>query len=231
MSIAVLLPLTAFAIFSLRHEVKLDWTGAPWVALLPILAVGAIPSADTVGGIRAWIRGAWVPTLVTLVLIYGAGLHYLVLGLPGVGYGKHIELVPVGWRELSRQIEKTASGFRNDTGVDPLIVGMDRYAIASELAFYGFSSTKSPVETSSAHLFGGIGLMFALWSPAKLQEGRTLLLVAWDPHDLSDEYVESHAERLGPIEDDVLQRDGQVVRHYYHRFAYNYRSIPAGEMQ
>lgn len=228
-SIAVLVPLMAFAIFSLRHEVKLDWTGAPWVALLPILAVGMIPAAGTVGGIRAWIRGAWVPTLVTMLLIYGAGLHYLVLGLPGVGYGKHIELVPVGWRELSRQIEKTAAAFRSDTGVDPLIVGMDRYAIASELAFYGLSSTNSALETSSAHLFGGVGLMFALWSPAKLQEGRTLLLVAWDPQDLSNKYVESHAERLGPVEDDVLLVDGQVVRHYYHRIAYNYRSIPAGE--
>jgi hypothetical protein len=71
--------------------------------------------------------------------------------------------------------------------------------------------------------------MFALWSPAKLQEGRTLLLVAWDPQDLSNKYVESHAERLGPVEDDVLLVDGQVVRHYYHRIAYNYRSIPAGE--
>jgi dolichol-phosphate mannosyltransferase len=230
-SIAVLVPLTVFAIFSLRHEVKLDWTGAPWVALLPILAPGMIAAANTVGGIRARIRGAWVPTLVTVLLIYGAGLHYLVLGLPGLGYGKHIELVPVGWRELSRRIEKTAAGFRDDTGVDPLIVGMDRYAIASELAFYGFSSTISAVEPSSAHLFGGVGLMYALWSPAKLQEGRTLLLVGWDPHDLSDKSVESHTERLGPVEDDVLLRDGKVVRHYYHRFAYNYRSIPAGEMQ
>jgi dolichol-phosphate mannosyltransferase len=230
-SIAVLVPLMAFAVFSLRHEVKLDWTGAPWVALLPILAVGMIPAADTVGRIRAWIRGAWMPTLVTLLLIYGAGLHYLVLGLPGIGYGKHIELVPVGWRDLSRQIEATVAGFHRDTGLEPLIVGMDRYAIASELAFYGLSNTKSAVETSSAHLFGGVGLMFALWSPAKFQEGRTLLLVAWDPQDLNNRYVESHVERLGPVEDDVLLRDGQVVRHYYHRFAYNYRSMTAGEMR
>jgi dolichol-phosphate mannosyltransferase len=230
-SAAVLVPLTAYAIFSLRHEVKLDWTGALWVAALPILAVGMIPNAATMAGIRARIRRAWVPTLVTLLLIYGAGLHYLVLGLPGVGYGKHIELVPVGWREISRHIEETAAEFRKQTGSDPLIVGLDRYAIASELAFYGFESTKSAIDTSSAHLFEGVGLMYALWTPPKLQEGRTLLLVAWDPRDLDNHYVESHVERLGPVEEDVLQVDGQVVRHYYHRFAYNYRSIPVGEIR
>ena len=38
--------------------------------------------------------------------------------------------------------------------------------------------------------------------------------------------IESHAERLGPVEDNVLRQDGQIVRHYYHRLAYHYRAIP-----
>jgi dolichol-phosphate mannosyltransferase len=161
-----------------------------------------------------------------MLLIYGAGLHYLVLGLPGLGYGKHIELAPVGWREFSRRIMETAAAIRAETGSDPVIVGMDRYAIASELAFYGAERTRSAVDTSSAHLFGGIGLMYERWTPAEMQEGRTLLLVAWDPADLTGQAVESHADRWGPVEDEVLRRDGQVVRHYYHRLAYNYRSNP-----
>ena len=185
-----------------------------------------ITTGTKLRGLRAWIRAAWVPTLVTMLLIYGAGLHYLVLGLPGVGYSKHIELLPVGWHDFSRQIAETAAAIRKETGRDPLIVGMDRYAIASELAFYGTERTKSLVETSSAHLFEGIGLMYERWTPPELQEGRTLLLIAWDPGDLTGKTVESHAERLGPVEDDVLTRDGQVVRHYYHRLAYNYRTIP-----
>jgi dolichol-phosphate mannosyltransferase len=223
---AVLLPLAVFAIFSLRHEVKLDWTGAPWTGALPIMAAGMIATTARPGAFRAWIRAAWIPTLVTMLLIYAAGLHYLVLGLPGLGYGKHIELVPVGWRDVSRQIAETAAVFRETHGAEPLIVGMDRYAIASELAFYGVERTKSTVETSSVHLFGGIGLMYERWTPLELQEGRDLLLVAWDAKELTGKVVESHAEALGPIEDGVLTRDGQVVRHYYHRFAYNYHSIP-----
>jgi dolichol-phosphate mannosyltransferase len=225
-SMAILVPLAVFALFSLRHEVKLDWTGAPWIAALPIMAAGMISTGAALSGFRAWIRGAWAPTLVTMLLIYGAGLHYLVLGLPGLGYSKHIELIPVGWRDFSRQIAETTAAIRKETGGDPLIVGMDRYAIASELAFYGAERTKSAVETSSAHLFEGIGLMYERWTPAELQEGRNLLLVAWDPRDLTGKVIESHAERLGPVEDDVLWQDGQIVRHYYHRLAYHYRAIP-----
>jgi dolichol-phosphate mannosyltransferase len=225
-NMAILMPLTVFALFSLRHEVKLDWTGAPWIAALPIMAAGMVSTGAALSGLRAWIRAAWAPTLVTMLLMYGAGLHYLVLGLPGLGYGKHIELIPVGWRDFSRRITATAAAIRKETGSGPLIVGMDRYAIASELAFYGAEATKSAVETSSAHLFGGIGLMYERWAPPELQEGRTLLLVAWDPGDLTGKSIESHAERWGPVEDDVLRRDGAAVRHYYHRVAYNYRAIP-----
>lgn len=223
---AALLPLTVFAIFSLRHEVKLDWTGAPWIAALPVMAAGMIAAGTKLRGLRAWIRAAWIPTLVSMLLIYGAGLLHLVLGLPGLGYSKHIELAPVGWRDFSRQISETAAAARKESGAEPLIVGMDRYAIASELAFYGAERTKSTVETSSAHLFGGMGLMYEQWTPPERQEGRTLLLVAWDRKDLTGGTVESHADRLGPIVDNVLTRDGKIVRHYYYRLAYHYQAIP-----
>ncbi len=224
--LAILLPLAVFALFSLRHEVKLDWTGAPWVAALPVMAAGMTAAAAKVGGLRARIRAAWAPTLVTMLLIYGAGLHYLVLGLPGLGYGKHIELIPIGWPELSRRIAGTAAEVRRQTGSEPVIVGMDRYAIASEVAFYAAEGGRSEPPISSVHLFGGNGLMFERWTPAQALAGKTLLLVGWDRSDLTGDAIESHAERWGPVQDEALTRDGQVVRHYYTRVAYNYRLIP-----
>jgi dolichol-phosphate mannosyltransferase len=159
-----------------------------------------------------------------MLLILGAGLQYLVLGLPGVGYDKHIEVVPVGWRDLSAHIVATAHADRNETGRDVLIVGMDRYAIASELAFYGGAHTPTGLATANSHLFGGMGLMYGRWMPPKAQDGQNLLLVAWSPGELDDKFIRARVERLGPIEDDVLMRDGVIVRHYYHRLAFNYRS-------
>jgi dolichol-phosphate mannosyltransferase len=219
---AIFIPLAVFAAFSLRHEVKLDWTGAPWTAALPVMAVGMAAGAENLAGLGARVRAAWAPTLVILMLIYGAGLHYLVLGLPGVGYGKHIELVPVGWREMSRQITEVTADIRRETGAAPLIVGMDRYAVASELAFYAAAQKAPAVNLSSQHLFGGVGLMYERWVPAESQDGSTLLLVALDRTDLEGKDVASHVERLGPITEATLTKDGRIVRHYYYRIAYRY---------
>jgi dolichol-phosphate mannosyltransferase len=224
-SLAILLPLSVFAAFSLRHEVKLDWTGALWTGALPALGCAMITANAKLSRLGSWIRAAWMPTIVAMLLIYAAGLHYLVLGLPGVGYGKHIEAVPVGWRDLTAHITETANAQRKASGADVLIVGMDRYAIASELAFYGGAHAPSGLETANSHLFGGMGLMYGQWMPPKAQEHRNLLLVAFSPDELEDKSIVAQVGQLGPIEDDVLTRDGIIIRHYYHRLAFDYRSV------
>ena len=231
MQVSILIPLAVFVAFSLRHEVKLDWTGAPWVTAVPVLAFGIVHSGPLrVTGLCNWIRGAWAPTLLVLLLIYGAGLYYLVLGIPGVGYSKHAELIPVGWREFGSQINGIeAASAKTSGGNDPLIVGMDRYAIASELAFYAPDRAKSVSETSSAHLFGQVGLMYERWFPLGRQHGRTLLLVAWDREDLAAARVTASVERLEPIKEGVLMRDNAVIRPYYYRLAYGYRGLPESE--
>jgi dolichol-phosphate mannosyltransferase len=227
--LAILFPLSVFAAFSLRHEVKLDWTGALWTGALPAIGCAMIAASAKTGRLNRWLRAAWLPTIVGMLLIYGAGLHYLVLGLPGLGYGKHIEVVPVGWRDLTAHIVETANAQRNTGGGEVLIVGMDRYAIASELAFYGGAHAQSGLETANSHLFGGMGLMYGQWMPPQAQEHRNLLLVAFSPGELEDKSIHAQVERLGPIEDEVLTRDGILIRHYYHRLAFGYRSLAAPE--
>jgi dolichol-phosphate mannosyltransferase len=227
MTLAILLPLVVFAAFSLRHEVKLDWTGAPMTAALPLLGFSVVALSPGIGAFARRVQAAWTPTIVLMLLIYGLGLHYLALGLPGLGYGKHIELIPVGWRDLSAHITETAAEYRKKTGDDLLIVGMDRYAIASELAFYGGARLPSGLTTANSHLFGGMGLMYGQWVPPQSQEHRNLLLVAFDPRELEGKDIAAQVGRLGPIEDDVLTREGKVVRHYYHRLAFDYHSIMA----
>jgi dolichol-phosphate mannosyltransferase len=222
LNLAILLPLAVIALFSLRHEVKLDWTGAPLTAALPAMAFVMVNKDLGAGRFAAWVRTAWMPTIVIMLLIYGAGLHYLVLGLPGVGYDKHIEAIPVGWRDLSAHVIETAQASTQQTGSEPLIVGMDRYAIASELAFYGTARGATVFQSANSYLFGGMGLMYAQWLPPAALDGRNLLLVAWSAGELDDEFIHARVERLGPIEDDVLIRNGVLIRHYYHRMAFNY---------
>ena len=220
MRIAVLVPLSVFALFSLRHEVKLDWTGAPWAAALPLMAFGAEPHGP--GTMSRWLRPAWPVTLVCMLLFYGAGFYHLVLGIPGLGESSHTELVPVEWRDFGRQIDGIAENVRARYGEDLLVVGMDRYAIASERAFYSHDRSKSVAETSSCHLFGGMGLMYERWFPAERQAGRTLLLLAWDAGDLQAVQLQSHVNGLEPLQEGTLVRDGRIVRRYYYRVAHGY---------
>ena len=44
-----------------------------------------------------------------------------------------------------------------------------------------------------------------------------------------DKAIEAHVGRLGPIEDDVLLRDGILIRHYYHRLAFDYHAAATGK--
>jgi dolichol-phosphate mannosyltransferase len=221
MRIAVWVPLSVFAVFSLRHEVKLDWTGAPWVAALPLMAFGAEPHGR--GAVWRWLRSAWPATLICMLLFYGAGFYHLVLGIPGLGFTSHTELVPVGWRDFARQIDGITDAVRARYGDDLLVVGMDRYAIASERAFYSRDRIKSVAETSSWHLFGGMGLMYERWFPAERQTGRTLLLLGWDAGDLAAVNLQNHVSGLEPVQEGTLVRGGRVVRRYYYRVAHGYR--------
>jgi dolichol-phosphate mannosyltransferase len=215
----LLTPLAVFALFSLRHEVKLDWTGATLIASLPVLATGIVQPVERWG---KWIAQAWMPTVIVLLLLYGTALGYLTLGIPRVGYGRHAELVPVGWRDLGRQVGAIAADIGRRTGTDPLIVGMDRYAIASELAFYLPDRTKAVGEASSGHLFGQVGLMYERWFPATPQSGRLLLLIAWSPAELSDRALSDRVERLDPTQQGVLTRGTQLIRPFYYRVAYGF---------
>jgi dolichol-phosphate mannosyltransferase len=230
LQLAVLVPLVVFVAFSLRHDVKFDWTGTLWIAAVPALAFGIVSSGQQfLKGTLAWASTAWTPTMVILLLIYGAFLHYLVLGLPGVGYGSQMELVPVGWRGLGAQITAFEDEIRKDNGAQPLVVGMDRYTIASELAFYAPNHTLSVSQTASAHLFGDNALMYERWFPPRLQQGRTLLLVGWKPEDVKGARIESSAERLDPVKEGALTRNGRLIRRYYYRVAYGYRNVTMPE--
>jgi len=227
LQLLILVPLTVFFAFSLRHEVKVDWTGTLWIAAVPALAFAIASARETAAkGVQRWAHAAWTPTLILLLLIYGATLHYFVLGLPGVGYAGHMELVPVGWRGMGEQLTVVEDDIRDKIGAEPLVVGLDRYEIASQLAFYAPDRARSVRQTSSDTLFGGVGLMYRWWFPAKVAEGRTMLLVAWNAQDLTGEGVKSRVKRLDPIREGVLTRDGRMIRRYYYRVAYDYHAVP-----
>jgi hypothetical protein len=103
---------------------------------------------------------------------------------------------------------------------------MDRYAIASEVAFYAPDQGRSVQNTTSRHLFGGVGLMYEGWFPVAAQRGRTLLLVSLKPQDITGPRIQSCATHLDPPQEGVLTtREGKLMHRYYYRILYGYGSV------
>jgi len=90
--------------------------------------------------------------------------------------------------------------------MEPVIVGMDRYELASQLTFYAPDHARSVKETSSRNLFGQNGLMYGRWASSLGVGNRTLLLVAWDPDDISDELTAPYVASLGAPKEGELTR-------------------------
>jgi dolichol-phosphate mannosyltransferase len=217
-----LVPLAVFVAFSLRHRVQLNWTGPLWLAVLPPIArsIWSLPSARW---LPRSLHALWAPTILIAAVFYAAGLYYLVLGLPGAGYSKQVQLVPVGWRNLASQVGEIQGALERETHQEPLIVGMQRNFLSSELAFYD-PDRDGARETAGPHLFGDNSLMYEWWFPKKLQEGRTLLLVSFDAADLTRSSVLRHVAHLGPVQSGIFRKNGKPIRTFYYCYASGYRS-------
>jgi len=220
-------PVGVYASLSLIRPSKLNWTGPCWLALLPFLAllVAQKPAFST-PKLLNWAQRAWPATLVILLLIYGAGFHYLGIGFPKVPFPQNTHLL--GFGDFGREIEDIKTQIEKETGKEVLIVGMDRNKIASGLAFYRAKYTEHShrsnpaLDTSSEHLFGGVGLMYELWFPIGAQEGKNMLLVGESAHDLNSQDVISRVENAGEIKSIDAYKFGKPVGHYHYRFVEDY---------
>jgi dolichol-phosphate mannosyltransferase len=222
-----LFPVGIYAILSLVSTSKLNWTGPCWLAMIPFLALLVVQTPKFITpNFLKWNQQAWPATLSIILVVYGAGFHYLGIGFPKVPFPQNTHLL--GFQELGREIEGVKNQIEKDTGKKVLVVGMDRNKIASGLAFYrakyiGQSSNDNPAfDTSSEHLFGDVGLMYELWFPIAAQEGKNMLLVGESAHDLNSQEVISRVENAGEIKSIDAFKFGKPVGRYHYRLIEGY---------
>jgi hypothetical protein len=89
----------------------------------------------------------------------------------------------IAWAEMARQVEKIEAPLEEQAQQNLIVVGMDKYAISSELAFYNLDGDGMD-ELSGQHLFGENSLMWASWKPASAARGKLILMVAFREGDL-----------------------------------------------
>jgi dolichol-phosphate mannosyltransferase len=235
MLVFLLVPLAVFVLFSLFHKPKLNWTGPAWLAVLPLIAWHMTASNEgRFPRINEWMKRAWAPMLVTLMMLYGGALHYFVLGLPGLPYPEHMILL--GWRGLGRQVDAIVRDVVQKTGEEPIVTGLDRYMISSELAFYSRRQGPSgrteqgggepahfvPV-IAGRHLFGHDALMFEYWNPKEAYTGRTIIMITRKEEDIGDDQLSGYFEHLDPPGTIAIDHYGRLAATYYYRIGYGYR--------
>ena len=135
---------------------------------------------------------------------------------------------PVAWKQLGEDVRIVESEVEARIGERPLVVGMDKYNLASELAFYrrqdGEGTQAAVANTASRHLFGGGALMYEIWSRPEEQRGRTMILVSFDPRSLSDESVGRWVEDAGPVVERPVKKLGVPAGRYYYRVVDGYHA-------
>lgn len=225
----LLFPFLVFFLFSFFRDVKLNWTGPLWIIALPAMAGQIISFYESApGGIDLFLKRAWVPTVVVCVLVWGGILHFLALGAPGMSYVKSNNIGYIaGWSNLAVQIEKIEDDIEEKTGVEPIVIGMDKNKISSELAYYRNKITPGDegfLYTTGRHIFGMDSLMFQHWaehhSNAVKKKGQTLILVSREPSDFHDANIHSSGWVIGSINELTVEKEkGFPLGKYFYTVA------------
>lgn len=209
------LPLLVFAVYSLQARTKYDWTGPLWLGAMPAVA----------GAVAAWRPGAgwllgrpvWRATALGCVLVMGGRLALVQTGIaPGMAMES-----PVAWREMAQQVENIEGEVAAQTGREPIVVGMNKFFISSENAFYD-PDGDGLGETSGRHLVGQDSLMWEQWSPAAAVLGQDVLMVSFNVDDLQALSVADSFSHLGPVQRREVYRHERLAAVFYYRVGYRH---------
>lgn len=217
------LPLCVFVVHSLNNDSKLHWTGPVFLAALPLLAAGMAPGIGEVGGpLTRLVRRVWMPTIIGLLLIYGGVFYYFSVGLPGSPLASARAFG--AWRLLTERVGQIEKVLETQTGSEPIIVGMDKYKIASETSFYDFTDRDAVKNTAGPHLFGGQSLMWKFWLPRSAGVGRNMLMIDFDRKRLAEPSLARYFDSIGEVSDETLRKNGRIVGSFHWRVGYGYRN-------
>ena len=210
-----ILPASVFIIYSFRHETKLNWTGPAFLSIIPWVGYWLHTKASET------IKKITITTAATFVLIICIVFQYLSFGLPLIPYGQSLHRI-LGWRSMSEAVIAQADNMTVVDGQAPIIAGMDKHFIASNLSFYSHSLNRNnknwtQYEFTSRNIIDEYALMWGIWSHSKEYQGKTILMVAKNKNDLSDERLSSKFSVLEPIKQLDLKTRDKTTRTYYTR--------------
>jgi len=218
-------PLVIFFATSAFDAPRFHWTGPLWLALLPTLA-WMMGQTEQISNFAKRIQAGWQPTIISCVFVYAAVLHYVVLGIPGIPYQLFTE--HYFWRETAREIRQIVADVKEQTGENPIVVGMSKWSVASSLYFYSHGEAK--LDIRSRNMFGDSGAMYEYWYPDQAPTDRPIIQVS-----MTKKHIEKTRRGIdvnpmlihpGAIESRIIERHGIPVRRVYYRISEGFKGVP-----
>jgi dolichol-phosphate mannosyltransferase len=201
-------PLLFFSVFSLTHPVKFNWIGPSLLAVVPWLARLLHDGTKTLW--RYWL---W--TLLVLCVVYSGVIAV-------IGYGVTFNLPSrlssallvkfIDWEQLTKKMIAISDQTEQATGIHPVWLPLDRYNIASELAFYQAKLARpKPYAISGSHVFGDESLMYRYWSDPRSLYGKNLVLISDNPSLLDNPLIKQRSNALSPVRSFWTFTQGSVI--------------------
>ncbi|HUZ07770.1 MAG TPA: glycosyltransferase family 39 protein [Candidatus Paceibacterota bacterium] len=169
---------------SLKYNIHLNWTMPAFLSVFPAVAQAGLNLCRRAGKefIGRACRRAALGTIAVCLILNLLALAYVLVLQPQTGL-----LAPVRrWGELAAAVEKVADRLKAETGREPLVIGADKYRLASVLAFYRMplvSKVRASDFTTSGWILGGEGLGFPYWTKKAQWIGCDCIIVD-DSNDL-----------------------------------------------
>ena len=163
--------------------------------------------------------------LSALVVFYALVLfYYPVYGLAGIH--AHHRYIATGWRDLRAQVQRIQDEVARETGSRPVIVGLDRNNMASEMAYYDPSGDGSRATAGRNIVVDDDALMYAFWFSPQDFAGRNLLVVSCERRLVEDPGLPPQATRAGPLLVIEVHKNGIRRRDCYARVLYGFAPAP-----
>lgn len=215
-------PLSVFVVYSLVDAPRLNWTAPLWLAVIPLVAWDMVPRQGVPKRLPPFLHRISLPLIGLLLVLLSSSFYYISLGMPGIDPAPTKRMFGP-WRYLGEKVEAIERDVEARTGAEPLIVGMDRYFISSQLAFYDFPDNDGVLNGGGPHLFGGRSLMWAYWFPRQAQEGRNIVMVDFERERLMRPALSRYFERISDVFTETIEKDGRVLGYFHWRVGYSYR--------
>jgi len=211
------LPMLAFfTYYSTQSLVKPNWTLPGYLSLL--LAVYPCYRHfrfKTTGRVRTIGQAVIFVSLYGLPFMFVIALYHNYAGLPYVPLNKWVS----GWEELGRIVKTEKRTFETEAGKPVFLLGMDKYYIASELAFY----TDNVQDTYARNIIGKQAMAYEYWDKVDPRGHNALAVHRKIPElGILKRYFTRVDENIRRI---PIMRQGRIVQHFYIVKCYGYLNL------